>query len=187
MKIAISSENSQVDRIGGEPTMKTIPKQSTALIVEDCTATYAVLEHMFSRMNIQTLLAADPVEARYLFRKYNPRVLILDLNLGKPTTGLDIYENLVQFGHRCYTVVYAARITHDDLIHGRRLGVNRFIVKRPNFLRKIANAAKKAIDKDAFTRPVPTRFHTYCYMQSQSASARTAPGTNLQDTEEIQF
>ena len=172
--------------------METIAKQSTALIVEDCKATYAVLEHMFSRMGIVTMLASDPVQARFLFRKHDPKILILDLNLGKPFSGLDLYESLLQFDHRCYSVVYAARITREDLVQGRRLGVNRFIVKRPNFLRKIANAAKKALDRSSFTRPVPTRFHTYCYMQSRgtyepNGSRSPSIETKIQDTEEIQY
>lgn len=101
--------------------------ETNILVVEDERAIQNVIKTYLENAGYHVLCASDGLEGLDLFREYEPRLVILDLNL--PTIdGMEVAATM-RAESDCYILMLTARSEEDDRISGLKIGADDYITK----------------------------------------------------------
>jgi DNA-binding response OmpR family regulator len=125
------------------------------LLVDDDRELVELLAFALARNRLEPLAAHDAPTALRLFRERRPDLVLLDINLGRGGTGLDVLRSLRQAG-QTPVILLTALDAEDDKVRGLDLGADDYLTK-PFSHKELIARINAQLRRAGATVPAPDR------------------------------
>lgn len=99
------------------------------LFVEDDKTTQMMLMQLLKNEPVASSFASDAEQAVQLYCQSTPHIVFLDIDLGKPVSGLNLLNLLVRYDPLVYPIMLTSHATHSEVSEAKNHHVKGYIVK----------------------------------------------------------